>query len=341
MSETTATDEDTFSLALYGASGALGRQLTEALEGEGLPISDFFAAGALHSAGGEVAFRGQSIPIRTAGEVDALEPDVAILAVPADVAEQRRERLMRAGTLVVDLSAAGRRNSSMPLIWPALNVEALASHEGGFAVPGPLTTTVAPIAAALARVGKLDAIDVVAMLSAGHCGQRGPADLSAQTLALMNFRVPDAGSLGGEQAFNVLIGSREADADGDSFEQELRWELPRLSPDFSDTQCHLTAVRIPVFSGLAATVTARFAAGVELEKSRLEAALRARGDLEDGGLDISLRDAMDSDTVLWGPMHVDAAQRVVRVTAFADPAHRVASAVAGLLDRMQRSDDLW
>lgn len=334
-------DDDGFTLALYGAAGALGEQVRIALEGEGLPIEAFYAAGALRSAGGEVSFRNTSVAVRTAAEVDAMEPDVAILAVPDDVSEGRRERLMRKGTLVIDVSPSGRRNSALPLIWPALNYDVLKSHEGGFAVPGAVTTTVAPVAAALASVGRLDALDVVAMLGASHAGVTGPADLSAQTLALMNFRVPESGTLGGELAFNVMVGSRHAEDASDLYEDELRAELYRLSPRFDGVECHLTALRIPVFAGTTVTLTARFADDVELDPDRVRGAFTARGDLEQGGPDVTLRDALDSDTILLGPARIDPARKVVRVTAFADATHRVATSIAALLDRMHGDDDLW
>ncbi len=334
-------EDDSFTLALYGAAGALGGQLRVALEGEGLPVSRLLAAGASRSAGSRVDWRGGSVPVLTATEVDALEPDVAILAVPDAVAEGRRERLMRAGTLVIDASPSGRSNSALPLIWPALNYDVLASHEGAFAVPGAVTTTVAPVAAALANLGRLKALDVVAMLGASHSGAAGPEDLSAQTLALMNFRVPDPGVLGGELAFNVFVGSRLSADGGDAFEDELRAELPRLSPRFDGVDCHVTAVRIPVFAATAVTITARFDDDVEVDEARALAALRARADLEQGGADVALRDALDSDTILLGPPRVDPRRRVVRLVAFADATHRVAVAIAALLDRMHGDDDLW
>lgn len=332
-------------MALYGAAGALGEQIRAALEGEGLPVKPFLPAGAARSAGGEVTWRGRPVKVASGPEVDALEPDVAILAVPDEAATDRRERLMRAGTLVIDASPSGRLYEGLPLIWPSLNVEALESHEGGFAVAGDITSTVAPVAAALAGLGKIAAIDAVALLGATHAGLAGQSDLSAQTLALMNYKVPDPGVLGGELAFNVMLGSRLSTGHdnqlADPYDDVLSIEMPRLSGEFADVAFSCTTLRIPVFSGTAVTLTVRFAPGVALDAGEVLGALRARGDIDLVGVDVVLRDTLDREEVLVGPPKVDVAGGTIRLVVFADATYRVGVAIAALLDRMHNSKDLW
>ncbi len=330
--------EDTIALAVYGATGALGTQVLVALEGEGLPVHHFVAVSGARSAGAEVRFRGRAVSVVSPAEVDKDALDVAILAIPAEPAERIHAELVAAGVLVIDLSAYGRRDPAVPLIWPTLNREAAEEHSGSLAIPCAAAATLAPIVQTLSTLGDLTGLDVVALLSATDAGREGEQALSRQTVALLQFGIPDPGPFGGVLAFNVLPGSSRASHGEDPIEQELLMELPRLVPAVAGVDLRVASVQVPLFAGIGLVVTARFdGEGPPLEQ--VVAALDARAEIlrvEEGP---AVRDSLDLDEVSIGQLRRDS-DGVLRFFACADGLHRTASAVATLLDDVIKRD-LW
>ena len=142
---TQATEPETgIKVGLYGATGAMGREVLQALEGHGVPIDSMVAVGGVESAGREAYWRSRPITVVGERHVDVGDLDVAILAVPPSAAEALRASLIDAGVFVVDLSG-GRGDRALPLVWPTLDLSALETHPGGVALPCGIACTLAPL----------------------------------------------------------------------------------------------------------------------------------------------------------------------------------------------------
>ncbi len=343
------SSEDSYRIAVYGASGAMGRELLVALEGEGLPISKLTVVGGPGTAGGEVAWRNRGVPLTALADVDTDDLDLAILAVPRAVAEGQRRALVEAGALVIDLASG----SGWPLVWPELGTPALDSHPGGLALPCAIASTLAPVLTSLSEIGTLASVAGTVLVGGGAGGRRGEESLSAQTVALLGHKMPPDGPFGGVLAFNVIPGSHRAQAGAssdpvasgpgapDPVTAEAGAQLAELVAAFRGPMAaglHLEVVQIPIFAGMGIQLTC----GWTGEVPALEAILRAIDAsssllrVPDG---LALRDAVERDEVFVARVHADEVGRL-HLFLGADPVHRIAQATATLVSRVI-AEDLW
>lgn len=230
-------------IAIVGATGTVGSQLLELIELRGFSYAELqlFAG----SAGKSVEHAGRSLPVyelTRPGDLSAF--DIAFLAVPASVA--REIASSRPGPLLIDLSAAGRPPSKLPLTAPGL----VAREELGAPARGGLLETPHPAAHALAVViGTLNveeaALAVTILESASANGINEVERLVRQTTDALS------GRLGLEEdeeqlAFNVLS------TDAATRAAAIRAQVVRLLPKTPAPS--LRVVRVPALHGTAIVV---------------------------------------------------------------------------------------
>lgn len=325
----------TWTMALFGATGALGEEVRVGLEGHGLPIAPLIPVGGVRSAGTEIRWAGVSSPVVTAAEVDLTAIDVAVFAGPSDLTATYAAKVRHAGALVVDLSGeATRGEDPLPLLWPGVNDAGLEDHPGGFALPCAAASTVAPLVQAVAAAGFAPTdVDTVAMTGASSLGRSGIDALSKQTLAMLSYKVADDGPFGHAMAFNAFD---QATADATSAHARFDHELTALIS--SGATHRLTSLRIPTFSGIACAITLRFGSQAPTLKD-VAKALAAHADVSLAAGGATMRDAVANDTILVSPPRQDP-DGTVHLWATADPLHRIGQATSVLIDRMI-AEDLW
>jgi len=363
---TTEHDTETHNVAIYGITGALGRELLTALEVEHEGISELIAVAGAASAGQVVRWRGGALSVRGPGEVAAVDVDFALFATPSDAVSREAPRLLEAGARVLDASGVLAspplpRGMSTPaaLAWPrlasfkALDLEA----ETAVALPGGAASTLAPVLDALVSgrsvVGlpALKAVRGTVLLPASHAGKGGIDALSRQSVGMLNYQPAlDPAPFPSLLAFNVVV---PPPGSAVLFEARTLSELRRLVGGLDPVVIELQPLWIAAFSGLAVVLHLEFEGAVDALS--LEKVLDAHPDLELGpapdepsldepdddepALDIevpddepealSLRDTLESDKVRVATPLFDG--RNVRLVLMADPLHRTAAAATSLL----------
>ena len=325
---------DSYSIAVYGACGAVGREVLTALEGEGLDIRELIPVGATMATGMQASWRSRQLQMKSGSDVDVHALDAAVLSVPAGASAALRAPLRAADVFVVDLAAG----SDLPLLWPGLTDAALEDHPGGVAVPCAAASTLAPLLAALAPLGTLSAVDSTVLVSASAAGKLGEMALSSQTLALLSHRVPDPGPFSGVLAFNAMAGSARSDAASDPEEAHIERELRALVPALAGAVVRTSVVQVPLFAGLGVSVTLRFE-GTAPSLEDVGQAIDRRPDVARHPGQLAVRDATEVDFVMVGLLQQDP-DGVVRCFLAADGLHRTGEAVGAILGRVIE-DDLW
>jgi len=176
-------------VAVVGATGAVGNQLIELIAARGFQLSELklFASEA-----------GATQTVDAAGEerlVDALESpadlrdfDIAFLAIPA--ARAGEIIAARPGPILIDLSAANRPPSDVPMVAPGLTArEAIAKLRKAmvFATPHPVAHVLATCLKALGAHGGFAA--ATAMLGASAGGSDVLTATVDQTTDLLSARL--------------------------------------------------------------------------------------------------------------------------------------------------------
>ena len=226
-------------VAVLGATGAVGRQMMEVLEERAFPVARLLP---LASRGGRtVPFRGAELPVLPAEEQDFAGVDLVLGAVSAGLARRYAPRIRAGGALFVDNSSAFRLDPDVPLVVPELNGGDAGRHRGVIANPNCSTIIALTARGGLARRTPLRSIRACTYQAVSGAGERGLEELRRELsggAAGDVFPCPIAG--------NVIphIGAETPDGSTDE-ERKLRDEgrkilhLPALRVD-------CTCVRVPV-----------------------------------------------------------------------------------------------
>lgn len=281
-------DNERYTVGIVGATGLVGREVARLLDERRFPVDELRLFATEDSEGVKVPVGDDEVPVRPlrSGWDDRL--DLLFVAVPAEVAAGVAAQAAEKGIAVIDVSAAHRHDPDALLCVPEVNGAALEDHGGIIASP---SAAVAPLAVALAAAIDPRAISrlvVTAMLPASEAGAPGMEELSSQSIALFNQSEVPLERFPERLAFNALaqVGALDGEGEADT-EAALRTELQRVlaAPAL---EVVATVVRIPIFSGQAATVVAD--CRVDVDRAGLAKRL---ADAE--GVDLA--DEGDGDTV--------------------------------------------
>jgi aspartate-semialdehyde dehydrogenase len=356
-------------VAIFGITGALGREIQVALESEQDAIARFFPVAGTASAGTSVPWRGAQLPVLGGAAVDPRDVDVAIFACRANTVRREAPRFARAGVRIIDASGTLSRAplpAGVPLDgvvgWPRLARGVDDLKDATLVVlPDAIAATVAPVIDAVTIASQSDvgllpplaSIDLVVVKAASAAGRAGIDALSSQAVRLLNYQsVLDPAPFDAALAFNLIATANE-DAMVD--EAYATAALRALFPDLAATPVNLVTLQAGVFSGLAVVATLRFASPPNL--ATLATAFESHPDLaradvvgnetfddeepdeetpaapevdEEEPGSASLRDAIDSDAVRFQPPTIGP-DGAVRVVLLADPLHRAALVCQTLL----------
>ena len=124
-----------YSLAIAGALGAVGREMKRALEERDFPIRELRLLDVGENVGKEVPFRGEMLRVLESVPEAFEGVDIALFAVGDSVSRFLAPEAVKRGCLVIDNSAAWRMDEGTPLVVPEVNPEALRQHHGIIANP--------------------------------------------------------------------------------------------------------------------------------------------------------------------------------------------------------------
>jgi aspartate-semialdehyde dehydrogenase len=240
-------------VAIVGATGEVGRALLAALEEAELPLAEVHALASAGSTEETVMFKGRGLLVSALDEFDFARADIAIFAVPADVASEYVPRARSAGCRVIDHSTAYRLDAAVPLVADGMPVPSADL----VACPSALAALLLPV---LKSVSGIRAVNVTVLEPVSVAGRAGVRELAGQTGELLNGRGVEAAAFPVQIAFNALPvpGPESAEALMDELERLLDLSVPVV----------LSAVRVPVFYGLTVAVTLETEADEDLGRWR-------------------------------------------------------------------------
>jgi aspartate-semialdehyde dehydrogenase len=245
-------------VAVVGASSLIGQEIIRLLGERQFPVGQLRALGSMRTAG-------RKLDDLTVGLVspDAFRGvDVALFAAGPSVAGEHVESALRAGAVVVDTSTRYRLDDAVPLVVPEVNAGLLEGPTPPTLVACPSSTAVAlaVVLAPLAEAAGIRRVVASTYQAAAGGGKRAVTRLSRESIALLSGRGDEPDERQVRRAFNCVpqVGAFEP---GGSTTHELHVieEVRRLL-DAPDLPLALTAVRVPMFFGMGASVT------VELER---------------------------------------------------------------------------
>lgn len=259
-------------LAVLGATGAVGRAIVQVLEEQELPVASLRLLARKDSAGEEIEFRGDALEVEEAAPRAFRGVDVAFFAVPAAAAREWVPKARAEGCrAVVDASAAFRSDAEVPLVVASVNPAALEGFGERGLVAGPeaaailLATALEPLrqAAGLMRVA------AATLHAASGSGEPAVRELEAEVADLMNGREPDPPIESPHRvAFNLVphVGSFGLGGRTDE-ESRTAAEVRRVLGE-PELPLSVTSVRVPVFFAHTQLVWLRTRRKLPVEEAR-------------------------------------------------------------------------
>ena len=142
----------TYTVAILGATGAVGREMLNILEERQFPVENLIPLASGRSAGQAIAFRGETLRVEEA-QPDAFRGvDLVLGAADNDTALAMAPAILDAGALFVDNSSAFRMDPTVPLVVPEVNGNDAFQNRGIVANPNCSTIIAVTAIAALNRL---------------------------------------------------------------------------------------------------------------------------------------------------------------------------------------------
>ncbi len=172
------------SIALIGATGAVGRECLAILEQRRFNHGPIKLLASSRSAGSTVPYRGKAHVVEELGPRSFDGVNLAFFAAGSDTAKAFAPIAVKAGATVIDKSSAHRADAACPLIIPEINPEALAPLRcapGVVAVPNCSTIILLVPINPLRKAFGIERIVVSTYQAASGAGAAAMAELESQT----------------------------------------------------------------------------------------------------------------------------------------------------------------
>lgn len=288
-------------VAIVGATGAVGRTMLSILGQRGFPADKIRLAASAKSAGQEVDTYLGAAEVEDLSTLDPSGIDIALFSAGGSRSKEHAHRFAEAGAVVVDNSSAFRMDPDVPLVVVGVNDEAARRHQGIIANPNCTTMTLMMAAGPLhdaAGLRSMVATSYQAVSGSGHQGvtelleQQGPLGSDVDSLMTGGWVDPGANVYERPIAFNVLpFAGNEVEGGYTDEEMKLVNESRKIL-DIPALAVEPTCVRVPVLVGHGVAATLYFdrslsadeamailssAPGIELWKDRTPTPLDSAG----------------------------------------------------------------
>jgi aspartate-semialdehyde dehydrogenase len=240
-----------YSVAVVGATGAVGEALMDILQERHFPIEKFYPVASERSAGDTLLFNNRPVYIEDIAEFDFSKVQIALFSAGATVSKKYAPKAAAAGCIVIDNTSHFRRDADIPLVVPEVNAYAIGDYQKRNIIANPNCSTIQMVVALKPiydAVG-IVRINVATYQSVSGSGKAGIEALAKQTVDVLNGRPVEQSCYPAQIAFNVLPEIDVFQENGYTREEmKMVWETQKIFDD-ENILVNPTAVRVPVFYG--------------------------------------------------------------------------------------------
>ena len=256
------------SIALVGATGAVGRIVLEQLAQRQFPYSRLKLLASKRSAGKEVTVGGKPLKIELL-EPDAFEDvDLVIASTPDEVSAEFAPWAVERGAVVVDESGYWRMDPKVPLIVPEVNPDAVDHHQGIIASPNCSTTQMVVALAPLHAAARVRRVVVSTYQATSGAGLAGNEELHHSTRTALDGQSHAPETFQHPIGFNLIpqIGSEKHEG-YTSEEMKMVYETRKIMGD-EEIQVCPTCVRVPVAIGHSESILVQTERPVSVDEAK-------------------------------------------------------------------------
>jgi aspartate-semialdehyde dehydrogenase len=256
------------SVAVVGATGAVGNEMVEVLKQRNFPIKNLRLLASANSVDKVVTFKGKDYPVEVLSENSFEGMEIALFSAGAERSKIFAPHAVRAGAVVIDNSSAFRMDPDVPLVVPEVNAHAIRRHKGIIANPNCSTIQMVVALFPLHKRAKIKRIVVSTYQSVSGAGQKGIDELNEQVRALYSFKKVEKKAFVHQIAFNCLPQIDVFAPDGYTKEELKMIFETRKIMEAPEILVSPTAVRVPVFSSHSESVNVEFENDLSPEEAK-------------------------------------------------------------------------
>jgi aspartate-semialdehyde dehydrogenase len=242
--------ERSLRVAVVGATGVVGTTMLEVMFERRFPADEVVAFASERSAGREVSYGRERLPVRPleAGSLEGF--DLALFSAGGSVSSEWAPRFAQAGCVVIDNSSAWRMDEQVPLVVAEINPSDLERHSGIVANPNCSTMQMVMALKPIADAAGIERVIVSTYQSTSGTGQKAVQEMHAQARSVLEGKAVEASVYPHQIAFNVMP-QVEVFKDGDDYTTEERKMMAETRKILGDEELRISAtcVRVPVYAG--------------------------------------------------------------------------------------------
>jgi aspartate-semialdehyde dehydrogenase len=299
------------SVAIAGATGAVGEALIEILEQRKFPLDTLYLLASERSEGKRVRYRGTSLMVERLDAFDFSKAQIGLFSAGGALSAQYAPKAAAAGCVVIDNTSHFRYEADVPLIVPEVNAHRMSEYRNRNIIANPNCSTIQMMVALkpLHDAARITRINVATYQSVSGAGAGGVRELAGQTANLLNGKAIEITKMPKQIAFNA-IPQIDVFLDNGYTKEEMKmvWETRKILEDEA-IQVNPTCVRIPVFYGHSEAVHIETEKKLTVEEAR-RLLRRAPGVklMDDPGTNkypTAVTDAVGTDPVYVGRIRED------------------------------------
>jgi aspartate-semialdehyde dehydrogenase len=262
-------DPSSLTVAVVGATGAVGMEMLRCLEKSRLGDGRVKGFASERSVGRKLSYREGEI------ELEALSPsafdgvDVALFASEADISKQYGPIAVKAGAVAVDNSSAFRMDPSIPLVVPEVNGDLLGKDARLIANPNCVAAIMAVALQPLHKAAGVRRVIASTYQSASGAGAAAMEELELATRAYLKGEEYEPKVLPHPYAFNLFSHNATVDPDSgyNGEETKVVAEMRKIMR-LPDLLIGITCIRVPVLRAHSMALTVEFEKRLSVEEAR-------------------------------------------------------------------------
>lgn len=263
-------------VAVVGATGAVGTKMLEQLEKRKFPIGKLKLLASKRSAGNTLEYAGETYTIEEATPEAFEGVDVALFSAGGSVSKELAPEAAKRGAVVIDNTSAFRMDPEVPLVVPEVNREDIKAHKGIIANPNCSTIQMVVALEPLRQTFGLKNVIVSTYQAVSGSGVSAIEELRTQSLSWDEGGNVEATILpvkGDKKHFpiarNVLPQIDVFTNNGFTYEEMKMINETKKIMHMNELPVAATCVRVPVVSGHSESIFIEVEqAGVTVEQLR-------------------------------------------------------------------------
>ena len=256
------------SIAVIGATGAVGREFLRILEERDFPARSVRLCASERSWGKTLSVNGRRTAVEEVTPRLLSEVDIAFISASTDVSRALAPVAVDQGALVIDDSSAFRMDPDVPLVVPEVNGDDLAGHRGIVAIPNCSTTPLVMVLKPLNDVVPVKRVIADTYQSVSGAGGASMEELRNQTEQLVRGREAQHEAFPHQIALNVLPHIDSFQDNGYTVEEMKMVYETRKILHLPDLPLSATCVRVPVMISHSEAVHVELAEPISTDRVR-------------------------------------------------------------------------